>query len=879
MAEEEQGKELKEYIKTHPQLFVYLVLAIIILIGFTTRLQNIELLKDVTTGQYISLELDSEIFLRYAEYIAENGTLYSVDSMRFYPVGFDLSIIGTGVSYFVAYLYKFLHFFNSSITVQYADLLYPPIAMAIMSLFFFLLIRKLLNWKTALLTTLIIQFIPSFLFRSVTSDHDMLALMLIIITFYLYVTAWQSKTIKNRIIFGLSSALTTIFAGETGGSSSFIFLILGSFAIVEILLNKFENEDYYVYMCWLIPISIYQTAQGHLKGTLMSLMGMIPYLAFSIATAQYIIFKKKLLNLNEKLKSINLPENITSLIIILILGITTFIIFFGPGFITDKISELKGILFHSFRSSRWVMTVAENKTPYVVEWFGQLGRIITFSMIAGSMLLFYKAVKEIDKKKYLTITYGIFISLYIFSRYAPDSIFNGTSTLSKFTFYGSFVAFAIIIAYSYLNAYYKDKTTYEYIKTIDKKYAFLLIWFILSIVAATSAIRLIFEFTPIAVILASFFIVEVFDYFNTRKEQLLRWSGIIIIMLLLFSPFSFAQGKIQQGSIYQDYKSADNQMKYMGPGYNQQWQVAGGWARKNTPVNSVFAHWWDYGYWVQSGFDRTTVLDGANIIMWWNYLMGRVVLTGQTQEEALPFLFAHNVSYLLMIQDEIGKYTAYSSIGSDEKHDRFSWITTFGLNEQMTKETRNGTTLVYQGGFPLDEDFIYKGVVYPAGQAGIVAIKIPIINKQQVNSTAYDVKQPTILLGYQNQGVELKLKCVYFNNQLYEFENAEYNGCFRVIPTITNPQQVNGIGAGYFLSRRTYHSNFGQLYMLNKQSDYFKIAYDDSQNFPLAIYQGRPIGPTKIWKITYPENYSLTKEQLEYNLRRTYPNTALEKPK
>ena len=66
--------------------------------------------------------------------------------------------------------------------------------------------------------------------------------------------------------------------------------------------------------------------------------------------------------------------------------------------------------------------------------------------------------------------------------------------------------------------------------------------------------------------------------------------------------------------------------------------------------------------------------------------MGRNVLTGHSEQEALDFLYPHNTSYLLMVSDEIGKYPAYSSIGSDENYDRYSWISTFNLDQTQIKK-------------------------------------------------------------------------------------------------------------------------------------------------------------------------------------------------
>src|SRR3989304_8672705 len=74
----------------------------------------------------------------------------------------------------------------------------------------------------------------------------------------------------------------------------------------------------------------------------------------------------------------------------------------------------------------------------------------------------------------------------------------------------------------------------------------------------------------------------------------------------------------------------------------------------------------------QSIGDRATVTDGGNAIVWWNYLTGRLVLTGDNQKDALNFLYNHNATHLLIDPTDIGKYGAYSQIGSNETFDRLS---------------------------------------------------------------------------------------------------------------------------------------------------------------------------------------------------------------
>ena len=88
---------------------------------------------------------------------------------------------------------------------------------------------------------------------------------------------------------------------------------------------------------------------------------------------------------------------------------------------------------------------------------------------------------------------------------------------------------------------------------------------------------------------------------------------------------------------------------------------------------------------------------------------GRHLMTAQNKTEALEYMKTYGATHLLFVADEIGKYGAYSSIGSDENYDRFSTIGTFGLDPKQRQETRNETLLIYTGGVTLDETFNYKG--------------------------------------------------------------------------------------------------------------------------------------------------------------------------
>ena len=38
------------------------------------------------------------------------------------------------------------------------------------------------------------------------------------------------------------------------------------------------------------------------------------------------------------------------------------------------------------------------------------------------------------------------------------------------------------------------------------------------------------------------------------------------------------------------------------------------WIKNNTPQDAVIASWWDYGYWITTMSDRTTLIDNSTLI-------------------------------------------------------------------------------------------------------------------------------------------------------------------------------------------------------------------------------------------------------------------------
>ena len=49
---------------------------------------------------------------------------------------------------------------------------------------------------------------------------------------------------------------------------------------------------------------------------------------------------------------------------------------------------------------------------------------------------------------------------------------------------------------------------------------------------------------------------------------------------------------------------------------NNDWIDTGLWLQNNTPADSIIFSWWDWGYFIQTLGERTTLIDNATLIDW-----------------------------------------------------------------------------------------------------------------------------------------------------------------------------------------------------------------------------------------------------------------------
>lgn len=834
LAEKPEAQTVKLVIPKlkNTNLYYWLALIPVLILALFIRIQNLPLLK----GKFL-IELDSYLWFRYAKIFLEQGAIPAIDHIRYAPVGASTG----GLQFFpkvMVYLYKIIHAIFPNLSQIEWHVIYPPVITIISFIFFFLFVKEIFGYKIAFFSTAFLAVMPAYIQRTSAgfADHDSIGMLLIFATFWLFALAWKSKDWRKFLPLSVAAGLTAGMTAATWGN--YLFLV-ASVALFALLITIFTDEGKHAairFLPWGISYFIfgeYFMSQGvvFFAKTLPNIIVLFVLSFFAV----YLILQKV-----PKLKAFKkIPYPVVSLLVTAgaLLGINALL----------NLVNLKSFInvFTAGGANRVFFTVSENAQPYFLGgWWDSFGLFFLMAFL-GSALLIYLLFKPKEKSNYklhvwLVLAYAIFFLAFIFGRFSTGQNFSGIVNFFSATYLYWLFGFIAAVFLFYLFSYYKAP---NYIKEIGEKWPMLLmvIWLLLTILASRLQIRTFFVTVPPIAIAAGFLVSKSIDFAKIFEKKV-KW--LIIIAVFAISLFAFFSA-IHDSAL---------QNKYSGSMVPGQWGDAMTWVRENTPNDAVFVHWWDYGHLTNTVGERASVTDGGHAMAWDHYV-GRYLLTGKDDNSTLTFLKTHNVTYVLISEEEIMKYPAFSIIGSDENMDRFSSIGAFGLNQQ--KEVRNGTLFLYTGGWPLDKDYVLGKLVLSAKNAGIGGFSFVLQNNTITEPIAYVISN--------GQQLTLPISCVFVQGKKMNFEatanETTLNGCLMLAPYYDQNGTGNPIGGAFWLSEKTYDTNFAKLYMYNETSPYFKQVYSDDT--PLGIYNGRIIGPIKIWEVQYPENVTADTDYLQ----------------
>ncbi len=805
----------------------YLGLLIVLIVGFYIRTRNIVLLH----GKYL-LGLDPYFFLRYSRTIIETGGLPVIDYLRYAPAGYPTARFQT-VSYMFAYSYKLLKSFLPSMSLTDWHIIYGPVVTIISFVVFFFLVKELFEDKrVALLSTAFLAVVPAYIYRTGAgfADHEGWALLFMFIAYYFFIVMWKAQTLKKGVIYSILSAIAAGLMIAAWGGGKYLSVSIALFLIFVFAILIISKKQGVFILTWLIT---YTLAWRYLrKDTFWMILTSkrsldFAMLVFIIVTILIYLYLPQVKEWATKFK---LPPQFIALLIASPLV-------FIPGQLIGTVS-IQQVLkdFAGFGFSRFQTTVSESMSTFFFNtWWNQFGWSYLFIFL-GSIYLFYVFVKDIGKWNYVvTAWFGVFHATLILSILSNNPKYVAFTNLFAYNYLYIIITILVGFGIIYLlisRDYRIFEINVNFRKIFGGKelYLLIIVWFSLAILLGKGSSRLLLMVAPPGAIVAGYFVVNAVRELAKHKKLI-----AVSVALLLFTLFILFTGA-QQGY---------NANRFSGSGLPGQWEASMDWIRENTPEGSVIGHWWDYGYWTQTVGERASVGDGGNN-MGWNHYLGREVMTGRNPDEYLSYMKTHTITHILYSNEEIGKYWAYSFIGSDESLDRASTIGVFSL--ATISEIRNGERLVYNGYWPTDNDIVFNQVVIPRQKGAIRGISIERIDGK--------LSAPTAHFFYNGQQYDAKINCVCSEDSCEEISDATaIPGCIKIIPVIQGPQQ-NNIGAIIWLSDKVSGGLFGELYIKNTEISYFNEVYHD--NTPLAVYvtsngASSIIGPTRIWEVTIPD--------------------------
>tara|TARA_Y100000590_G_scaffold434119_1_gene551957 strand:- start:1064 stop:3343 length:2280 start_codon:yes stop_codon:yes gene_type:complete len=125
-----------------------------------------------------------------------------------------------------------------------------------------------------------------------------------------------------------------------------------------------------------------------------------------------------------------------------------------------------------------------------------------------------------------------------------------------------------------------------------------------------------------------------------------------VILILFLIPVS-----LPEGNSWTDWAEFSPTIMSGGSSFihhtSNDWPEAMSWLKNNTPSDAVIASWWDYGYWITTLGERTTLVDNATLIDWQIKKMAFSLIT--TPENSWYILNTHH-------SEDISKYLGDENI-------------------------------------------------------------------------------------------------------------------------------------------------------------------------------------------------------------------------
>ena len=128
-----------------------------------------------------------------------------------------------------------------------------------------------------------------------------------------------------------------------------------------------------------------------------------------------------------------------------------------------------------------------------------------------------------------------------------------------------------------------------------------------------------------------------------KKNYSLKISYVLLISILFIIPLVYPENNWISTLDYAPTVFSGGTSYVLS---TNDWLVTLDWIKNNTPEDSIIGSWWDYGYWIQTLADRTTLIDNATLSG--NLIEEFAAMFLSTPDDAFNMLNERDVDYLLL---------------------------------------------------------------------------------------------------------------------------------------------------------------------------------------------------------------------------------------
>src|SRR3989344_161247 len=203
----QRQKRVIEFIRKKTDWIVYILLTVVVYLAVWIRTRNLPGLRDVTTGGWtLGPDLDPFLFLRWAKYIVENGSLFEIDPMRYVPLGFNTGLEYPLLHHLIAIFHKIALIFGSG-SVEQSAVIFPVFMFALTVIAFFLMTREAFIESAgkanagymAVVASLFLSVIAAFVPRTIAGipEKESAAFFFFFMAFYLFLKGWRQDKKKE----------------------------------------------------------------------------------------------------------------------------------------------------------------------------------------------------------------------------------------------------------------------------------------------------------------------------------------------------------------------------------------------------------------------------------------------------------------------------------------------------------------------------------------------------------------------------------------------------------------------------------------------------------------------------------------------------------